>query len=187
MRLIGHESASSQMKTLGFIIVCLVLTGCAAQEYPYLPTVSAVDPALYSGTWYEIARYENRFEKGCVGASAEYSREEGHIRVINSCFDADGVLIDQATGRAYPVEGSNGAKLRVTFFRPFYGDYWILMLGEDYRYSVVGDPKRKYLWILSRTPHLSDDNRRAILQHLPKLGYNPARLYWTSLNFSAGE
>ena len=175
------------MKTFKYIFLSLLLAGCAVREYPYLPTVSAVDINRYSGTWYEIARYPNRFERGCTGASADYSQEDGYIQVTNRCYDIDGVLIDEALGKAYPVAGSNGAKLRVTFFWPFYGDYWILILGDDYQYSVVGDPQRKYLWILSRSPELPNNDRISILKQLPKLGYDPARLYWTDLNFLSNE
>ncbi len=77
------------------------------------------------------------------------------------------------------LENSQNSKLRVTFFWPFYGDYWVLMLGDDYRYSVVGDPSRKYLWILSRTASLSDSDRQMILSKLPEFGYSSDKLYWT--------
>ena len=175
------------MKVLTYTFLLTLLGSCAGQEYPYLPTVSTIDIGRYSGTWYEVARYPNRFEKGCSGASAVYSHEDGYIRVTNRCFDADGALIDEARGKAYLVAGSNGAKLRVSFFWPFYGDYWILMLGDDYQYSVVGDPKRKYLWILSRTPEMSNNDIMAIRNHLPGLGYDPDRLYWTNLNFVSSK
>ena len=68
----------------------------------------------------------------------------------------------------------------MSFFRPFYGDYWVLMLGDNYQYSVVGDPSRKYLWILSRTKVLSDADKKSILNRLPALGYDASKLYWTT-------
>ncbi|MFZ5375180.1 MAG: lipocalin family protein [Campylobacterota bacterium] len=170
------------MRTLLYPITLLwtfLLGGCTSASYPPLPTVAAVDLERYSGEWIEIARYENRFERGCASASAEYRLSHEYVSVTNRCYDASGQQTAQAFGRAYPVPESSNAKLEVTFFRPFYGDYWILMLAPDYRYSVVGDPKRKYLWILSRTPALAADDRAAILQRLPELGYDPAKLYWT--------
>lgn len=175
------------MKTLQLLICLVFLSGCGLKDHSPLPVVPSVNLVRYTGTWYEIARYENRFERGCVGASAAYSQADGYIHVLNSCFNARGTLIDQALGKAYPVESSNGAKLRVTFFWPFFGDYWILMLADDYRYSVVGDPKRQYLWILSRTRDLSHDDKNTILKTLPELGYNPAGLYWTDLRLIQGK
>jgi len=175
------------MKTLQLLLFFVLLSGCSCKDYSPLPTVPSVSLVRYTGTWYEIARYDNRFERGCVGASATYHQEDEYLQVTNSCFDASGVLIDQAQGKAYPVEGSNGAKLRVTFFWPFFGDYWILMLADDYRYSVVGDPGRQYLWILARTRELSHDDKNTILKTLPELGYDPARLYWTYLRFIQGR
>lgn len=164
----------------------LILTGCGFNPSVPLETVSAVNFRQYEGTWYEIARYENRFEKGCVGATAEYRRKADYLQVTNSCFDVNGILIDQARGRAHSVQGSNDAKLRVSFFRPFYGDYWILMLADDYRYSVVGEPGRKYLWILSRDRELSNADKAIILKTLPGLGYDPGRLYWGIFSRPAG-
>jgi len=161
------------------ILLLFLATGCVRQQPAPLPTVKTVDLDKYGGLWHEIARYENRFEAGCVGATADYSRKEGYIRVVNSCYDGSGRLKDRAEGKAYVVDDSGNAKLRVTFFWPFYGDYWILMLADDYRYSVVGDPQRKYLWILARGTLLSDKDRDEIMSKLPALGYDPSKLYWT--------
>ena len=170
------------MKTLSILFAvtaALLVSGCTSGPSEPLPTVTDVDLKRYGGLWHEIARYENRFEKGCVGATATYTLQNGTIDVMNRCYDDDGRLKDTAKGEAHPVEGSGNAKLRVSFFWPFYGDYWVLMLADDYRYSVVGDPSRKYLWILARDTVLSDTDRDAILSKLPALGYNPLELYWT--------
>jgi len=161
------------------LLILSLLTGCEEKQYAPLPTVSHLDLTRYGGLWHEIARYENRFEEGCVGATAAYTLQDKHIRVINRCYDDTGRLKKQAEGKAYPVEGGNNAKLRVTFFWPFYGDYWVLMLADDYRYAVIGDPARRYLWILARDTVLSDKDRYAILSRLPGLGYDPFKLYWT--------
>jgi apolipoprotein D and lipocalin family protein len=84
----------------------------------------------------------------------------------------------EAKGVAYATDASN-SKLKVSFFRPFYGDYWILMLDEEYRYAVVGDPSREYLWILSRRPTLEEEITKQILAGLPELGYDTSKLLWT--------
>lgn len=156
-------------------------SGCTHLPVPPLPTVEKINLERYSGKWIEIARYENRFEIGCAGASAEYVSQEDYIRVTNSCYNDQGLKTAEAIGRAYTVNGSGNSKLEVSFFRPFYGDYWVVMLGDDYRYSVVGDPKRKYLWILSRTAELTDVDKQKILSYLPTIGYDPAKLYWTTI------
>lgn len=171
------------MKTLLFLyfIAFFFLSGCTSTPTPTLPTVVKIDLERYAGTWIEIARYENRFEKGCAGATAQYSLEKDHVRVINSCYDQNGVKSAQAFGRAYAVEESNNSKLRVSFFRPFYGDYWVVMLGDHYQYSVVGDPYRQYLWILSRSKELTVEDKRTIIDYLPTIGYDPNKLYWTPI------
>ena len=161
------------------LTILLLFMGCTPKPAAPLPVAADVNLTRYGGLWHEIARYENRFEEGCVGATANYTLAKDHIRVVNRCYDDAGKLKEQAIGKAYPVEGSRDAKLRVTFFWPFYGDYWVLMLADDYRYSVVGDPQRKYLWILARDTVLSDADRDTILSKLPELGYDPLKLYWT--------
>ena len=156
----------------------LISTLKASTERP-LESISHVSLEQYLGKWYEIARYENSFEKGCVGATAEYTMDANHLRIINRCYDAKGAKLDEANGRGYPVENSGNAKLRVTFFWQFYGDYWIVKLASDYRYAVVGEPSRKYLWILAREKTLSQEDTEAILASLPTLGYDTSLLYWT--------
>lgn len=161
-------------------LAILLLTGCTINPNPKLETVEKLDINRYTGKWIEIARYENRFEQGCAGASADYTLKDGKIGVLNRCYDGKGSLTGEANGEAYATDTSN-TKLKVTFFWPFYGDYHVIMLADDYRYSVVGEPSRKYLWILSRDPKLSDDDKHRILSKLPRLGYNPSKLYWTTI------
>lgn len=162
-----------------FIGILLTFSGCSTSSYPPLQTVKSLSPKLYSGTWIEIARYENRFEKECAGASAEYTLENEHINVTNRCFNASNTMIGEAKGKAYATDATN-SKLKVTFFWPFYGDYQVIILSDDYRYSVVGDPNRKYLWILSRTKELNESDKAFILSSLPSFGYDPNKLYWTT-------
>jgi apolipoprotein D and lipocalin family protein len=137
-----------------------------------------VDLELYAGTWYEIARYPNSFERGCVGTTAEYTPlPNGRIQVVNRCLESDldgpGRTIE---GTARVADPETNAKLKVTFFWPFEGDYWILELGEDYDYAVVGEPSRSFLWILSRTPTMDEALYQDILSRLPELSYDPDRL-----------
>jgi len=151
--------------------------GCQAMYAP-LPVAQDVDLARYTGTWYEIARYPNFFERDCTGVTAEYTiLDDGGIQVVNSCRKGslDGA-IEEITGRARVVDDVTHAKLKVSFFGPFEGDYWILELGDNYEYAVVGEPSRNFLWILSRAPTLDEATYDGILQRLPGLGYNPVRL-----------
>jgi len=146
-----------------------------------LPTVRQVDLNRYMGKWYEIARFPNRFQRDCASdTSAEYKvRGDGKVEVINSCREKNG-RVKSVSGTAKVVDSTTNAKLKVTFFWPFYGDYWIIALGENYEYAVVGEPSRKYLWILSRTPTLDDATYRRVLERVKAVGYDTAKLQKTS-------
>jgi apolipoprotein D and lipocalin family protein len=152
--------------------VALGLSACVGTPSSApLPTVAAVDLDRYLGTWFEAASVPNWFQAMCVaGTQARYRRDGDVVEVVNSCRQADGTLAS-ATGVAKVVPGSQNAKLRVSFFRPFYGDYWVLALADDYRWMLVGEPKRRYGWILSRTPALAAADREAALAHAEALGY----------------
>jgi len=143
-----------------------------------LKTVDSVDLERYLGTWYEIASYPAWFQKNCTAVKAEYSlREDGLISVVNSCrkHTLDGKL-KQADGKAKIADPESNAKLKVSFFGPFWGPYWIIDLDTDYGWVVVGVPSRKYLWILSRTPGIDPKTYEGILDRLADQGYDPARL-----------
>lgn len=165
----------------------LVNGGCMAINAP-LPVVDSVDLERYAGKWYEIARYPNTFERNCVGVTATYSlRDDGRVNVVNRCREGSlSAPVRLIEGTARPVDASN-AKLKVTFFWPFEGDYWIIDLDEDYTYAVVGDPSRKFLWILSRTPHLDEETFDAIYEWLPTRGYDPDRLILVEQNMDSGS
>ena len=156
------------------------LPGCspAGRGLPPLTTVDQVDLQRYAGTWYEIASYPARFQKGCVATQAEYTlRSDGLIQVVNQCRKErlDGPF-RSVTGKARIVNPPANSRLEVSFFWPFWGDYWIIALDPDYRWAVVGHPSRKYLWILSRSRTLDDGVYRRLLAELPAHGYDPARL-----------
>jgi apolipoprotein D and lipocalin family protein len=128
------------------------LSSCKAQE---LQTVPKVDLQKYIGKWYDISHLPASFMKGCECTTAEYSVSgKGYINVLNSCVKKG--KWNKARGKAYVVPGSNNSKLKVSFFWPFKGDYWIIELADDYSYAVVGEKTRKYLWILSRTPQMNE-------------------------------
>lgn len=166
------------MRTLLLSIMALFALGGCSKSYPPLETVKQVDIERYTGRWYEIARYDHSFERGCSNVTATYTlQKDGKIGVLNRCTtEEEG--IKEANGVAYATDESN-SKLKVSFFRPFYGDYWILMLDEGYSYAVIGEPSREYLWILSRRPMLEPEIRASILAELPELGYDSASLIWT--------
>lgn len=139
--------------------------------YTVPKTVDHVDLTRYAGKWYELARMPNRFEKKCDrDVTAEYTLDGDTVRVVNSCVKADGETT-MSKGRAKVFDKATGAKLKVTFFWPFYGDYWILGLDPEYRWAVVGTPDRKYLWVLSRTPSLPQDEMESILKLVEARGY----------------
>jgi apolipoprotein D and lipocalin family protein len=133
----------------------------------------------YLGRWYEIARYEQRFERGCEGVTADYSlRADGRIDVINRCRKSTG-KIDEARGIAKVVDPVSNAKLKVSFFGPFYGDYWVLDLADDYSWSIVGEPSGRYLWILAREANPDAAATERLIRRARTLGYNTTMLVHT--------
>lgn len=165
-------------KLLTSVFALFLFTACSSKNPP-LQTVEKVELNNYLGSWYEIARYEHFFERDCKNVTANYSMmDEKTIKVINKCTKIQTNEKKEATGRAYAIDESN-SKLKVSFFRPFYGDYWILMLDENYKYVVVGTPSREYLWILAREKTISEEVRNEILQKLPTLGFDTSKFIWT--------
>ncbi len=139
--------------------------------------VNNVDLTRYVGLWYEIAKIPNRFQKKCArGTTAEYTlRADGRITVANRCYREDGKL-DDAKGEAKIVDPATNAKLEVSFvsflgWRPFWGDYWIIGLDQDYRWAVIGTPDRKYGWVLSRTPTLDEGTLDVVFAVIERNGY----------------
>jgi len=158
----------------------VALTACGAHQRGPVGNAAVPQPAKpvdlsrYAGLWYEIARYENRFERGCEGVTARYTlRDDGTVGVVNACRQGgpDGPE-KLAKGKAKVVEGSQNAKLKVSFFGPFYGDYWVLDRADDYAWSIVGEPSGRYLWLLSRTAQPAPEVREAIMNRTRELGYD---------------
>jgi apolipoprotein D and lipocalin family protein len=144
-----------------------------------LEVVSYVELEKYLGKWYEVAHLPFRFEDGCTDITATYGlNKDGSVSVLNECLK-DGKL-KQSKGKAKVVDKTTRAKLKVTFFWPFYGDYWIINLGKDYDYSVVGTPNRKYLWILNRTQHMDDALYFQLIEFVKSKGFDVDKLIKTS-------
>ena len=167
--------------TIGvFLFFVIGLTGLYAQVSEIQPvrTVDKVDLGRYMGKWFEIASFPQRFQKGCHCTTAEYEMtDKGYVRVINSCRKGGpNGKIKPAKAKAFVVEGSGNAKLKVQFFWPFRGNYWIIDLAEDYSHAVVGDPSRKYLWILSRTPVMDPALYDDIVGRIEDQGFDKSKL-----------
>jgi apolipoprotein D and lipocalin family protein len=167
-------------------IIAISLTACEpppVNRDPSRPlsTVSKVELNRYLGRWYEIARYENSFETDCVGVTATYGQKpDGTISVTNLCrLKVLNGEENVAEGAARIVDTATNAKLAVSFFWPFEGDYWVIGLADDYSWALVGEPSGRYLWILARTPQIAPELRADLVRRLDTLGYNTKALHWT--------
>lgn len=179
-----RQEASPVIRTLLALVALAALAGpvppAAADELPPPRTVYEVDLDRYMGLWHEIARLPNRFQDDCVGnVTAEYRmRDDGRIDVVNRCLEADG-SVNEAEGVARSTNPPRDSRLEVSFVsvfgkRLFWGDYWVLGLGEDYEWVVVGHPERKYGWVLSRSRTLPPETMDRVLGILRSSGYDPA-------------
>ena len=151
----------------------------ALAETP-VASVARVDLSRYAGKWFEIAAFPMYFQRDCVGdTTAEYAlATDGSVSVTNRCRTDSG--FDEADGKATVVEGSNNARLKVSFFWPFRSDYWVIGLDPDYRWAVVGNPNRRFLWVLSRTPQLPQEMLDAALKAAADQGYDLKQLRYTA-------
>lgn len=157
----------------------LVLFSCKTEKSMIDKTVvKELDIEKYLGTWYEIARYDHRFERGLVRVTAIYSMgNDGKIKVVNRGYKGglDGKF-SEVIGKAKIPNPNIPSKLKVSFFWFFYGDYFVLELDKDYQWAVIGSSSDKYLWILSRTPHMDDDLYNHILNKIADRGYDISKL-----------
>ena len=182
-------------KSTGLVLLALILlSGCQSsqqitsgseenskQARMELKVVSFVDLNRYLGTWYEIARYPHRFQENCFASQANYSlRQDGYIQVINQCrlggFDGE---LNEAEGKAWVVDKTTNAKLKVQFFWPFSGKYWVIVLDPGYQYAVVGHPSREYLWILNRSQKMDPQLYEKLLEEIERQGYDATKLIIT--------
>lgn len=148
-----------------------------AQDAVAVTTIRQLDLDRYTGQWHEIAKIPNRFQDQCARATtATYTlREDGRIDVVNRCLDAEGE-VEAARGVAKIVDHESNAKLQVSFvsflgWRPFWGDYWVIGLDEDYQWAIVGTPDREYGWVLARAPQLDKRTLEQIFTILEHNGY----------------
>ncbi|QIA06496.1 lipocalin family protein [Draconibacterium halophilum] len=166
------------------VLISLISSGlfssCAGQKQTIdNSVVEELNLQRYLGTWYEIARYDHRFERGLVGVTANYSmRPDGKIKVVNSGYKntLDGEYTESVGKAKIPDPVNEPAKLKVSFFWFFYGDYYVMELDEDYQWAVIGSSSDKYLWILSRTPQMNPDVYNDLLQRIANRGYDTSEL-----------
>jgi len=173
---------------LSLVLALFAVTAAQSASRPSLEVVAEVDLARYKGTWYEIARLPNWFQKQCAGeVTATYVLlDNGDIKVVNRCRKEDGQTTE-AEGRAKRASATGpNTKLKVRFapgllsIFPFvWGDYWIIVLAPDYSYAVVGEPSRKYLWVLSRTPMMDEAVLQSVLDQVREKGYDLSGLIRT--------
>ncbi len=177
----------SVAKTLIIGLFALSLSGCATLQKGPVGNRAVPQPAKavaidqYLGRWYEMGRYEAGFQKDCEGVTADYSlAKQRQIAVVNACRKGslDG-KVSTANGIAKIVDGSDNAKLRISFFGPFYGDYWVLDRADDYSWSIVGEPSGRYLWLLHRQAQPGAEAINAMRIRAAALGYDISLLRMT--------
>lgn len=155
-----------------------MLSGCTGIPETVEP-VREFNAQRYLGTWYEIARLDHSFERGLTHVTAEYSnREDGGIRVLNSGADITTGEREQAEGKAYPVDEESVGHLKVSFFGPFYASYVIFELDENYQYAFVSGPDTDFVWLLARTPTVSDELKQDFIDRITEAGFDADELIW---------
>jgi apolipoprotein D and lipocalin family protein len=189
------------MKSLKWIAVvaavAALVAGCAHSSKADLDptTVDNVDLKRYQGTWYELARLPMFFQRNCAQSEAHYQlKADGNVAVLNRCRTAEGKW-EEANGTASPQVPGKTDKLWVEFDNWFSrllpgvakGDYWVLYIGDGYKTALVGNPDRKYLWLLSRTPTVSEHTREELLAKAQQQGYDTTRLIWRAADKDIGK
>jgi apolipoprotein D and lipocalin family protein len=166
-------------RSLIVIATVSLLAGCLAVPEGVEP-VTDFDVNRYSGTWYEVARLDHRFERGLSNVTASYSlQDDGTVKVVNRGYNVDDDSWDDAVGKAAFVDATDVGYLKVSFFGPFYGAYAVFELDkQDYQYAFVAGNTTSYLWLLSRTPTVSDALRQQFIDKITALGFDPAGLIW---------
>jgi apolipoprotein D and lipocalin family protein len=181
---IGLAAASVQLASLQVA----AQTTAAPAALPPITTIAALDVPRYMGTWYEIAKFPNRFQAKCTANTrAQYlAQTDGSVQVLNSCATADGSMID-ALGKAHQVGAANSPKLKLRFAPAWlswlpqvWGDYWVIDLDADYQLAAVSDAKREYLWVLSRTPQVNAKAYAALIERLKAQHFDVQKLERTA-------
>jgi len=174
--ILSSENKLTKGETMRFIIVLIILltaaaSGLSARKLPPLTTVDKVDLQRYAGLWYQIGYFPMRFQpKDAKLTTAEYAlHTKGYVTVKNTAYkDFEGKqAMSDIEGKAFISDKKTNAKLKVQFFWPFKGDYWIILLDEkDYQWAVVSHPNRKYLWILARQPVMDKELYQSLVQQI---------------------
>lgn len=164
------------------IALLLALVACKSPSPPKgVNPVANFDAERYLGKWYEIARLENRFERGLQQVTATYGkRSDGGLSVLNQGYDPLKKQWKSSEGKAYFTGKATTAALKVSFFGPFYGGYNVIVLDDDYQYALVSGPNRDYLWLLSRTPELPAEVKQRYLSLASSLGFAVDNLLWVN-------
>jgi apolipoprotein D and lipocalin family protein len=185
----------NNLSRLLFAFILSLLCSLSNAQESAVKTIPSLDVSRYMGTWYEIAKFPNWFQKKCASnTQAVYSiRPDGNLKVLNSCKTADGE-ISQAEGTARQLGASDSPKLEVRFapawlsFLPMvWGDYWIIDLDPQYQVAAVSDPRREYLWVLSRTPQLDKKTYDALLLRLQNQQFDTRKLEPTQQTTSSSK
>jgi apolipoprotein D and lipocalin family protein len=165
------------------ISALFLLLGCKTQKLP-LQTVDTLDLNRYMGRWYEVARFQHRFEKDLTCVTATYSlNNNGTVKVVNrGVNELDSTKVSVAEGKAIVPDPKEPGKLKVVFQWPFYGKYWVLKLAPDYSHVVIGAPSGNYLWILSREPKMDDLTLNELIAFCRKQGFDVSKLHFVSHN-----
>jgi len=167
---------------LGGVVLALGLVACKSPTPPKgVVPITGFDAGRYLGKWYEVARLDNRFERGLEQVTATYGkRSDGGLSVLNRGYDPRNGRWKESEGRAYFTGDEHTAALKVSFFGPFYGGYNVIALDKDYQYALVSGPNRDYLWILSRTPRIPESVKQNYLAIARSLNFPVDSLIWVN-------
>lgn len=168
------------MNLLVLLSCCGGLAACQSVPKQSLKPVSNFQIEKYLGEWYEIARYDFKWENNIKDVKAKYTlNKDGSIKVLNSGYDIDTGNYKESVGKAKFVKDKNVGALKVSFFGPFYSSYTVISVDENYQYALVAGENKKLLWILSRTPTIPDEVKQNYIRLAEAAGYNMFDLVWT--------
>ncbi|WP_345830103.1 lipocalin family protein [Erwinia sp. HDF1-3R] len=157
----------------------LLSVACNTTPPKGVTPVEGFNTDLYLGSWYEIARLDHRFERGLQQVTASYSkREDGGLKVVNRGYNEQKQRWQESIGKAYFTGSTRRGALKVSFFGPFYGGYNVIALDDDYQHALICGPNRNYLWILSRTPTLTESVKETLLAKAQREGFDVSKLIW---------
>jgi apolipoprotein D and lipocalin family protein len=176
------------MRLFKIILISIVLSGCTGIPKGVEP-ISGFELDRYLGKWYEIARLDHSFEEGLSAVTADYSlQDDGLVKVINRGYNAEKDQWEEAEGKAKFVENADIAHLKVSFFGPFYGSYIVFGLDkQDYQYAFVAGPNHGYLWLLARTPEVSDDVIARFINEASQRGFETDNLIFVDQDSTSAK